>query len=57
MAEGKHLALFGQAINVLSAIPWLIAAVCLVAGGIWLAAESRTFRRVWSSLMESARQA
>jgi branched-chain amino acid transport system permease protein len=57
MAEGKHLALFGHAINVLSAVPWLIAAVCLVAGGIWLAVESQTFRRVWSSLMESVRQA
>jgi len=57
MAEGKHLALFGHAINVLSAIPWLIAAVCLIAGGIWLGVESQTFRRVWSSLMESARQA
>jgi branched-chain amino acid transport system permease protein len=57
MAEGKHLTLFGHAIDVRSAIPWLIAAVCLVAGGIWLAAESWMFKRVWSSLMESARKA
>ena len=57
MAEGKHLALFGHAIDVLSAIPWLIAGMCLVAGSIWLASEARTFRRVWSSLMESTRQA
>ena len=57
MAEGKHLALFGHTIDVLSATPWLIAGMCLVAGGIWLVAEARTFRRIWSSLMQSTRQA
>jgi hypothetical protein len=57
MAEGKHLALFGLAIDVSSAVPWLTAAVCLVAGGIWLTAESRHFRRVWSGLIDVARQA
>ena len=57
MAEGKHLALFGHAIDVSSAVPWLTAAVCLVAGGIWLTAESRHFRRVWSGLIDVARQA
>jgi branched-chain amino acid transport system permease protein len=57
MAEGKHLTLFGHAIDVMSAFPWLVAAVCLIAGGIWLAAEARYFRRVWSGLIEHTRRA
>jgi branched-chain amino acid transport system permease protein len=56
-AEGKHLSLFGRAIDVVSVVPWLVAFVCLLAGGIWLAVESRHFKRVWSGLIDAARSA
>ena len=56
-AEGKHLAPFGSAIDITSATPWLVALVCLLAGGAWLAVEARHFRRVWAGLMEVARPA
>ena len=55
MAEGKHLSLFGHAIDVASAVPWLVAVACLVIGGVWLAVESRHFKRVWAGLMDAAR--
>lgn len=54
MAEGKHLALFGHAIDATSAVPWLTSTACFVAGGIWLAVESRNFRRAWGGLIELA---
>jgi branched-chain amino acid transport system permease protein len=55
MAEGKQLSLFGHAIDIASVTPWLIALVCLLAGGAWLAVEARYFRRIWGGLMEAAR--
>jgi branched-chain amino acid transport system permease protein len=55
MAEGKHLALLGHEIDIASAVPWLISLICLLAGGLWLAVESRHFRRIWSGLMDVAR--
>jgi branched-chain amino acid transport system permease protein len=54
MAQGKRLALFGQPIDIHSAVPWLISLVCLLGGGFWLARESRQFKRVWDGLMEIA---
>lgn len=56
MAEGKQLAVFGYAIEITSAKPWLVPMVCPLGGGAWLAVESRHFKRVWNSLMEYARQ-
>jgi branched-chain amino acid transport system permease protein len=49
-AQGKHLVLFGSRIDIKSVMPWLIAAVALIAGIVWLRAEATGFRRVWVSL-------
>jgi branched-chain amino acid transport system permease protein len=54
MAEGKHLSLFGQTIDISSAVPWLVSLVCLLIGGVWLVIEARYFKRVWGGLMEIA---
>jgi branched-chain amino acid transport system permease protein len=53
-AQGKRLELFGQPLDIQSAVPWLICLVCLLGGGFWLARESRQFKRVWDGLMEIA---
>ena len=55
MAQGKSLALFGQAIDVFGAAPWLGSLTCLLGGGFWLARESTHFKRVWDGLIEIAR--
>jgi branched-chain amino acid transport system permease protein len=55
MAEGKRLTLFGHAIDIAGVGPWLTSLLCLLAGGMWLALESRHFRRAWSDLIEVAR--
>jgi len=52
-AQGKRLALFGHAIDVDSAVPWLISSICLVGGGFWLARESKRFKQVWDGLMDT----
>lgn len=56
-AQGKRLELFGQPLDIQSAVPWLICLVCLLGGGFWLARESRQFKRVWDGLMEIAQPA
>ena len=53
-AQGKRLELFGQPLDIQSAVPWLTCLVCLLGGGFWLARESRQFKRVWDGLMEIA---
>lgn len=53
-AEGKHLVLFGRAIDVRSVLPWLVSIVGLLAGAVWTRLELRHFRRVWSGLMDLA---
>jgi branched-chain amino acid transport system permease protein len=50
-AQGKTLVLFGNKIDVHATTPWLIAAVSLIAGGIWLRFEARAFGQVWDGLM------
>jgi branched-chain amino acid transport system permease protein len=55
MAQGKHLELFGQAVDIYSPVPWLVTLSCLVAGGFWLLSEARRFKRVWDGLIEIAR--
>ncbi len=49
-AQGKKLVLFGNPIHAASALPWVISAVALLAGGIWLRWEATGFRRIWTSL-------
>jgi branched-chain amino acid transport system permease protein len=50
-AQGKSLVLFGNKIDIHAAMPWLLATVLLLGGGIWLRLEARAFRRVWEGLM------
>ncbi len=49
-AQGKTLELFGSKIDIASATPWIVAAVCLLGGGAWLRVEGRAFHRVWEAL-------
>ncbi len=49
-AEGKTLVLFGGQIDIHTATPWIVAAVCLLGGGAWLRREGRAFHRVWEAL-------
>ena len=53
-AQGKHLALFGSAIDITSATPVAGRAGLPAGGGAWLRVEARRFRRVWAGLMEVA---
>jgi branched-chain amino acid transport system permease protein len=55
-AQGKRLALFGEAIDVDSVVPWLASLVFLLGGGFWLAREGARFKRAWDRLIEIARQ-
>jgi branched-chain amino acid transport system permease protein len=55
MAQGKHFVLFGTELNVLTAMPWLVALLCLLGGCFWLVREAKAFRRVWADLMDMAR--
>ena len=50
LAQGKRFALFGHAIDMYSATPWLISLVFLVGGGYWLPREARAFKRVWDGV-------
>jgi branched-chain amino acid transport system permease protein len=50
-AQGKALVLFGNKIDEHAVLPWLAAAVCLVAGGFWFSVEARAFRKVWDGIM------
>ena len=49
-AQGKTLVLGGNKIDVHATMPWLLSAISLVAGGIWLRIEARSFRRAWDEL-------
>ena len=49
-AQGKTLVLFGRTIDVNTTAPWIVAAVCLFGGGVWLRVEGRAFHRVWETL-------
>jgi branched-chain amino acid transport system permease protein len=55
MAEGKQLILLGHPIDVVSPVPWLVSAACLLGGCVWLTIEARLFKPVWDGLMEAAR--
>ncbi len=56
-AQGKELSLFGGMINVNAAQPWIVAAACLLGGGVWLRWEGRRFHRVWETLAAEAKVA
>ena len=43
-AQGKRLALFGEAIDIYGTAPWLISVVCLLGGGFWFVREFRGFQ-------------
>ena len=49
-AQGKSLVLFGRPIHPNTVMPWVVAAACLVLGGLWLSREAASFRRVWDDL-------
>ena len=49
-AQGKSLVLFGWPIHPNTVMPWVVAAACLVLGGLWLSREAASFRRVWDDL-------
>ena len=55
-AQGKHLSLFGDEIDVNTAQPWLISIALLVIGGVWLGREAATFRRAWTHLTEEIKR-
>ena len=55
--QGKHLVLFGSPIDVRSVVPWGIAAVLLVVGGVWVRKEARAFARVWESATDDLKEA
>jgi branched-chain amino acid transport system permease protein len=55
-AQGKHLVLFGRAIDVHSLMPWLVAVALLVGGGFWLRFELRAFARVWDNITADLKQ-
>ncbi len=55
-AQGKKLVLFGNAIDVQAAKPWVISTVCLLGGGAWLRFEAASFHRVWESLTADLKQ-
>lgn len=55
-AQGKKLVLFGNAIDVQAANPWIISLICLLGGGAWLRFEAASFHRVWESLTADLKQ-
>jgi branched-chain amino acid transport system permease protein len=56
-AQGKHLVLFGHAIDAASAAPWIVSVVLLIAGGAWFWREARAFRIVWEALTAELKEA
>lgn len=49
-AQGKKLVLFGNAIDIISWKPWLMASAFFIVGGAWLRLEVRGFARVWDEV-------
>ena len=50
--QGKHLLLFGTAVDVTKGAPWTTATALLLVGGIWLRKEARSFARVWEAVTD-----
>ena len=51
-AQGKTLVLAGIAVSPHQGGPWLVAALLLVGGGLWLRHEMRRFALVWTEVAE-----
>ena len=56
-AQNKSLTIGGYAVDPHSATPWLVGALALVIGGLWLRREARVFRVRWDALIEDAKAA
>jgi branched-chain amino acid transport system permease protein len=55
--QGKSFKLGSITIDSGTADPWLIGGGALVIGALWLRLEARMFRRVWDSLIDTAKTA
>lgn len=55
-AQGKRFAIAGHAIDTMSPLPWGIAFMALIVGGLWLRRESRAFRLRWDTVMAEVGQ-
>jgi len=56
-AQGKTLVLAGIAVSPHQGGPWLVAALLLVGGGLWLRHEMRRFALVWTEVAEEIKAA
>ena len=54
-AQGKKFKLGALEIDPTTLPPWLLGAVALVAGGLWLRHEAGRFSQIWNQLLEQAR--
>jgi branched-chain amino acid transport system permease protein len=54
-AQNKSLTVGTFAVDPHSATPWLVGAVALIGGGLWLRREARVFRARWDALIEEAK--
>ena len=54
-AQGRSLKFGSYLVDPHTAMPWIVAAVALVGGGLWLRLEARFFRARWDALMEDAK--
>ncbi len=55
-AQGKTLALFGNKIDIKSAMPWIVTVALLVIGTGWLRFEIRGFGRLWDDVTADLKQ-
>jgi branched-chain amino acid transport system permease protein len=54
-AQNRSLTIGGYAVDPHSAAPWLVGALALLGGGLWLRREARFFRARWDALIEDAK--
>jgi branched-chain amino acid transport system permease protein len=55
MAQGKAFKIGAYAVDPQTPFPWLLGAVALIGGILWLRLEARTFRARWDKLIEDAK--
>src|SRR5580765_7311075 len=55
--QGKTFTLAGATIDPKSPVPWVIGALLLVGGGVWLWREGRRVRAAWDAVMEEIKAA
>ena len=56
-AQGKAFTLGHLTIDPQTATPWMIGALLLVGGGLWLSAEGRRLRAVWERVLDEIKAA